>query len=440
MIEKNARDIAVSAITAFRKNNAWSDGYLRNEIRNAKLSKRDAALATEIVNGVLQNKLLIEFYIKSFSSVKFNKISPGIIDILDVAIYQILFLTRIPDSAAVNDAVKRAKRNNPRAAGFVNAITRKISVSKNNLPIPQGDFSEILSIKYSHPKPLVDLLCSVYGEKTTEIILAENNKRPRISARVNTLKTSSDKLIDDLCSSDFKAEKAIIQDAVYLDFSGSIENETFFKDGLLHIQDIASQVAAKALDPKPGDSVLDACAAPGGKSFLLAQLIEDTGEIVSCDIYEHKLRLIKNGAERLGIKSIKTELADASIPRKEFFDRFDCVLADVPCSGLGIIRKKPDIRYKDICELKKLPELQLEILKNVSRYVKKGGALIYSTCTILPDENSGVISGFLNENSNFTVEEVPVEIDSVKNEYGYTLLPHISGTDGFYFCKLRRSK
>ena len=436
MKKYDARDVAISAITAFRKKNAWSDGFLRNEIRRCELDFRDAGLASEITNGVLENSILLDFYISKFSSIKLNKVSPGILDILRMAVYQILFLDRVPDSAAVNDAVNRAKRNNPKAAGFVNAITRKISATKENLPEIEGSDEERLSIKYSHPKALVRLFVNEFGIEETETILSENNKKSPVFARVNTLKTTREKLISD--SRDGMFLKGRVSDSVKVTFSESIEKNREFINGEFHIQDEASQLAASLLAPKPGSRVLDACAAPGGKSFLLAELMENRGEIISCDIYEHKLKLIDDGAKRLDINIIKPKLQNAAEFLPEFENSFEYILADVPCSGLGIIRKKPDIRYKDAEDISELPKLQLEILKNVSRYLKNGGCIVYSTCTILSRENADIIKAFLKENPDFYEEEAIVPIPCVKEEYGVTLLPHISGTDGFYMCKLRR--
>lgn len=440
MKKKDARDVAVSAITAFRKRSAWSDGFLRNEIRSNGLDVRDAALATEITNGVLQNMLLLNYYISKFSSIKLNKISPGILDILQAAVYQILFLDRIPDSAAVNDAVNRAKKNNPRAAGFVNALTRRIAASKQSLPEIKGSLRDVLSIKYSHPLWLVDELISAYGENDAEAILELNNKRPKTSIRVNTLKTTYKDLLDLQYEDGIAFEGGIISDSAFINFSGNVEKQKAFSDGLFYIQDTASQIAALTLSPSEGAKVLDACSAPGGKSFLMAQLMNNSGEIISCDVYEHKLKLINDGAKRLGIDIIKTKLRDATEFLAEFENEFDFVLADVPCSGIGIIRKKPDIRYKDNAELINLPKLQLEILNNLSKYVKVGGALVYSTCTILPRENSDVIEAFLKDNCNFVEEKEYFDIARIDNKYGITLIPHISKTDGFYMCKLRRKK
>ena len=436
MIKKDARDVAVSAITAFRKRSAWTDGFLRNEIRSCNLSPQDAALATEIVNGVLQNMLLINHYIKSFSSLRLNKISPGILDILQMAVYQTIFLDRVPNSAAINDAVKRAKKNNPRAAGFVNAVARKISSQKNNLPEIKGNPAEILSVKYSHPLWLVEKFISVYGAETAEKILSANNEKTAISVRVNTLKISSNEFLQR--EADFVA--GIIPDSAYITNSRGIEKRDSFKNGEFQVQDISSQLAALTLAPKENSKVLDSCAAPGGKSFLMAQLMKNTGDIISCDIYPHKLELIKNRAETLGIKNITVRLQNAAEFNAQFENAFDYVLTDVPCSGIGIIRKKPDIRYKDEEEIKMLPELQLSILKNSARYVKQGGCLLYSTCTILPEENCEVVRKFLEENNSFVEEKEYFDIPCEENLYGITLLPHLGRTDGFYMCKLRRIK
>ncbi len=434
-MKMNARDVAVNAITAFRKRNAWSDGFLRNEIRSAGLDSRDAALTTEIVNGVLQNLLLINYYIDFFSSIKLNKIAPGILDILQVAVYQIIFLDRIPDSAAINDAVNRAKRSNTRAAGFVNAIARKISSQKESLPeIKCNDSVGVLSVKYSHPVWLIKELLSVYGEKETEKILFHNNMKAKVSARVNTIKTSTEELL----ANNENFSSGIIENSVYVNFLGNIEKQRAFQNGYIYIQDIASQVAAMTLSPTEGAYVLDACAAPGGKSFLMAQQMNNRGKILSCDIYEHKIKLINDTANKLGIDIIDAKLSDASVFNHIYEECFDFILADVPCSGLGIIRKKPDIRYKDGNELENLPELQLKILKNVSRYLKKGGTLLYSTCTILPRENECVVKEFLRNNAHFEEINDYFDIPCIRNDYGITLLPHISETDGFYMCKLRR--
>ncbi len=440
MRKRDARDVAADAITAFRKRGAWSDGYLRNEMRASGLSERDAALATVITNGVLQNMIYIDFCISKFSDIRVNKISPGILDVLRISVYQILFLDRVPDSAVVNDAVSRAKRSNARAAGFVNAILRKISASKSEMPQIDGGKEDVLSVKYSHPLWLVHMLSDIYGIKETEKILSENNKSAKITARVNVLKTDTKELLDALREEGVSADNGAIENAVVMESTGAIERLSAFKNGLFHVQDTASQIAAEAVCARPGMRILDVCAAPGGKTFLISESMNNSGDVVSCDIHEHKLQLIEDGAKRLGLRNIKTKLCDASVFNCDFESAFDAVLADVPCSGLGIIRKKPDIRYKDAEDIKALPNVQKSILRNVSRYVKRGGTLVYSTCTILPAENSDIVADFLRTNDEFEEITLKTEIPNIKNEFGNTFLPHISGTDGFYICRLRRKK
>lgn len=432
---KTARDIALSALMAFRKSGAWADGYLKDVLKDNNISRRDASLAAQITYGVLQNLALLDFYIGKFSSIKMNKISPRIIDVLRVGIYQLLFLDRIPTHAIVNEAVKAARRDNPRAAGFVNAVLRKISGDKDNLPIPDD-----MATKYSHPVWLVDRLNSIYGE-AIEDILRENNKTPPICARVNTLVTSADNLVDELKTEGVRAEKhPWLEDCVILSDTGDISATIAFQEGKFHVCDPASQMCAATLGVVPGNRVLDTCAAPGGKSFTIAQFLKGEGELISCDIHEHKIKLLNKGAERLHIENITATLLDGRSFVKEWENSFDAVLCDVPCSGIGVIRKKPEIRFKKEEEIARLPEIQLDILKNASRYVKSGGCLVYSTCTILPEENGGVVDAFLLENDNFFREEMSLSCPNGENNGEIILLPYRNECDGFFICKLRRAK
>ena len=430
---KTAREIAVSALMAFRKNGAWADGYLKEALVGS--DKRDASLASQITYGVLQNMALLDFYIARYSSIKMNKISPRIVDVLRIGIYQILFLDRIPPHAVVNEAVKAARRDNPRAAGFVNALLRKILTEKEHLPeVPD------LSIKYSHPKWLVDRLASVYGDEV-EDILKENNKAPAICVRVNTLVTNTDDLINDFSEQGISAiAHPWLSDCIIISDTGDLASCAAFIDGKFHVCDPASQMCAQMVSATPGDSVLDTCAAPGGKSFTIAQYLKGEGEIISCDIHKHKITLLEKGAERLHIENLSGKLCDGRTYNDAWFERFDTVLCDVPCSGIGVIRKKPEIRFKKEEEISRLPEIQFDILKNASNYVKPGGVLVYSTCTILPEENRQVIDGFLAENGNFTREEMKLPCPNGKNVGEITLLPHKNDCDGFFICKLRRVK
>lgn len=432
----NARQVALQALIAYRREGAWSESFLKKTIKNNKLEQRDAALATTICYGVLQNCLLLDFYIDFFSSVK--KINPKIRDILRIGAYQIVFLDRVPHSAAVNEAVKMARKDNPKAAGFVNAILRKISLEKGNLPQPKGSQVEKISVLTSHPQWLVKRYIDTFGDQAEKLLLA-NNCVPDITARVNTFLTDTDTVIKELEKQNVKAvSHEWLSDCVVISNPGNIEELFAYKRGLITVQDVASQIAALSAQVSPGMCVLDACAAPGGKSFVLAQKLNNTGKVYSCDIHIHKIDILKRGKERLGLSCVSEILQDASEFKPEWENKFDVVLADVPCSGLGIIRKKPDVRYKKEEEIKSLPKLQSKILQNASRYVKKGGILVYSTCTVLPEENGDITRRFLSQNPEFEYASfsIPGSGEFVKEDV--TLLPTTHGTDGFYICRMRK--
>jgi len=438
----SAREAALKTLGAFRKNGAWSDAFLNNIIKKEGLSPRDAALASRLCYGVLQNKILCDYYISAFSSVKLSKMEPIILDILELSVYQLVFLDKIPASAAVDEAVKMAKRHaNPKAAGFVNAVLRKISGRSDALPPIVGKtFNERLSVKYSHPLALVNKLSEFLDEQSLERLLMANNEITPITAQLNTLRTDSQKVL-----SAFLAEGADVKmhpwlkDCIEISGGGSLESSKVFNEGLITIQDAAARLAVMAAEPYTGQTVLDACSAPGGKSFMAAMLMENTGEILAADINGKKIARIESGAERLGINIIKTAQMDATQNNDEFSGRFDLVIADVPCSGLGIIRKKPEIRYKSMDEISGLPAVQLKILENLSSYVKKGGVLLYSTCTIIPEENEGVVSAFLSGHNDYSAEAFSLPEPVGRQESGMlTLYPHIHGTDGFFMCKMGR--
>jgi 16S rRNA (cytosine967-C5)-methyltransferase len=438
-----AREAALKTLGAFRKNGAWSDVFLNNIIKKEGLTARDAALASRICYGVLQNKILCDYYISAFSSIKLNKMEPVVLDILELSVYQLLFLDKIPASAAVDEAVTMAKRYaNPRAAGFVNAVLRKISSKQDALPAITGKtFNERLSIQYSHPLALVKRLSEFLDEGSLEKLLSANNEIVPVTAQVNTLKASSEAVLTEL-----SAEGADVRmhpwlsDCLQIHASGSLESSAVFSTGLITIQDAAARLSVMTAEPREGQRVLDACSAPGGKAFMAAILMGNNGEILAADINGKKLQRIERGAERLGIDIIKTLQMDATVRNDDLVERFDLVIADVPCSGLGIIRKKPEIRYKSMEEIGALPAIQLNILENLSYYVKRGGILLYSTCTIIPEENEGTVSAFLSGHTDFSPEAFELPGPVGRQERGMlTLYPHIHGTDGFFMCKMRRA-
>lgn len=433
----NAREASLEALEKCRRDGAWSAAVIDAAIKKAALDRREAALASRIVLGVLQNQTLCDFYISQFCTVK--KIEPKVRDILRTGIYQILFLDKIPLRAAVNETVDLCRRAGyARAAGLVNAVLRKTADSKNILPkIPNEGTAEHLSIKYSHPIWLIERIIKEKGYEFAEKFFEANNKPPKLNIQVNTLKISIgeyERLLADngiefaLCS--------YPQGCIELS-GGGVASLPGFEEGLFYVQDAAARTAVEISDVRSGDRVLDVCAAPGGKSFAAAIKMKNTGEIVSCDIHEKKLRAVSEGAERLGIGIIATRCNDAKIERTEFIDAFDTVIADVPCSGIGVIRKKPEIRFKKESELTGLPTIQLDILKTVSEYVKPNGTLLYSTCTVLECENEGVVEKFLAKNGNFRL--CPFETGDIKAENGmHTFWPNAEGTDGFFVSKLIR--
>jgi len=437
----SAREIAVQALMAHRKRGAWSEIVLHNLIEKAELSGRDAALAGKLCFGVLQNRSLLDFYLGQFCHTPVEKLEPKILDILRVAVYQMVFLTRIPSRAAVDEAVKMAKRANPKAAGLVNAVLRRISEQLENLPEPpKGDLASYLSIKYSHPRWLVERFLEILGDTGAEALLSANNADVPVYAQINTLQTDIGQVEQALIEQDIHVQRhPWLADCLILTNTGPLECLKPFRDGDMYIQDPAARLAVLASAPQPGTSVWDACAAPGGKSFAAAIHMGNKGKLIASDIQEKKLARIESGASRLGISILSTRTADARTVDMGDMAPFDTVLADVPCSGLGIIRKKPEIRDKTPGEIARLPEIQLAILQGAARWVAPGGVLLYATCTILPEENGGVIAAFLAETKNFVCEafSLPGEIGNVP-EGQITLYPHIHGTDGFFLCKLRR--
>ena len=435
----SARETAVLTLAACEKQGAWSDGHLKHAIRAQGLDRRDAALATRLCYGVLQNRLLLDWRLGRLCSMKLDKLEIRILCDLRVAAYQLLFLDKIPPSAAVNEAVELAKRHSrsPRAAGLVNGVLR--SLLREEAPEVRGkDEMETLSIRYSHPRWLVEEFAALLGLVGAEALLRADNDQPPTTAQVNTWKITPEKLADGLREAGVEGvPHPWLPGCLLLTGTGDLERLDAFRRGGFYVQDAASRLAVVAADPQPGQRVLDCCAAPGGKSFAAAIAMENQGELVSCDIHPHKIKLLEAGRERLGLSIIRPTLQNAAQAREDWAEGFDLVFTDVPCSGLGIIRKKPDIRYKEPEALKGLPRVQRAILDNCARYVRPGGALVYSTCTLLRRENDEIVDGFLAAHPDFAAE--PFDLPHLGTQLGrVTFWPHIHGTDGFFMAKLRR--
>lgn len=435
----SARKEALAVLTACRARGAWADAALGTHLKG--LPPADAGLCSHIVYGVIQNETLLDFYLSQFCSQRLDHLQPPLADILRIGAYQILFLYRVPDSAAVHTSVELAKgAGRGQASGLVNAVLRRLCREKENLPaIPDRDEAKYLSVRYSHPKWLVKRLLALLGREGAEAFLENSNSQPPAAAQVNTRRCSTEEAAEALEAEGVKAEAhPWLRDCLLLRGTGDLERLKAFQDGLIYIQDPAARLAVLSAALQPESRVLDVCAAPGGKSFAAAIAMGDRGEIVSCDLHENKLKRIREGAVRLGLTSIHTEAADGRVFRKEWRDGFDLVLVDAPCSGLGILRKKPDVRRKKADDLFTLPVVQSAILDNAARYVRPGGTLLYSTCTILPEENEEVTEAFLGTHPEFSRERfsLPGPIGQVDGQI--TLWPHLHDTDGFYICRVTR--
>ena len=438
-MKENARAAALDALEKCRRDGAWSGAVLDSAIKKEGLAPREAALASRLLLGVLQNSSLCDFYIDSYSGGK--KLEPKVRDILRLGVYQLLFLDKIPARAAVNETVALcAPSKLQRAAGLVNAVLRRVAENKEKLPeIPGKGTAEHLSIKYSHSLWLAKRLIAERGYAFAEAFFALNNEPPALDIQVNTLKVSMEDYTRALDRTERKYRKFDFPENTVELTSCNVSTLPGYEEGLFYVQDRAARASVDIADVRPGTWVLDACAAPGGKSLAAAIKMENKGKIVSCDIHEKKLRLIRENAERLGVEIISAVCNDARTPREEFLKNFDTVIADVPCSGIGVIRKKPEIRFKKEEELKGLADIQLSILTRLSEYVKPGGTLLYSTCTVLREENESVVERFLSEHADFSL--CPFEVGEIRSDSGmYTFWPNTDGTDGFFAAKLIRNK
>lgn len=435
-----ARETALNVLIACRKEDAWSNGVLKSYIARDRLDRREAALASRLCYGVLQNRKKLDFYLQQLLTGRLKDLHPGVRDILHLGLYQLYETDRIPDSAAVNESVSLAKKYCPKvrsAPGLVNGVLRNAVRSRDTLRQP-----ETLWEKYSHPQGLIALLKAYVGETRLEPMLIANNSAPKTYAQVNTLKTTSAQLQSILAEEGVQAEPhPWMGDCLILSDTGSMEKLPSFQKGLFYIQDPAAKLSVLCAQlPRENIKILDCCAAPGGKSFAAAMATSGKAEIISCDIHPHKTELLQKGAARLGIPQMQAMVQDASRQNPQWVGKMDAVIADVPCSGYGIIRKKPDIRDKDPDTMKELPQLQLAILCNQASYVKPGGVLMYSTCTLVRRENEGVVEKFLKQNPDFTVEKLVLPDVFPENTSGMlTLVPGEYDTDGFFICRLRRN-
>ncbi|CDF57889.1 16S rRNA (cytosine(967)-C(5))-methyltransferase RsmB [Thermobrachium celere] len=436
-----ARYIAVKTLCDIEEG-AYSNIKLNHYFKKYDMKPLDRAFAAEIVYGTLRHLIRIDYFINKFSTIKTNKMSKWVLNCLRIAVYQIFYMDKVPEYAAINESVEIVKNKERKASGFVNGILRNILRNKQQFyDINVKDKVKKLSIEYSHPEWMVNMFIKDFGEDFTKDLLAANNTVPKLTIRVNTLKTTKYELKEILQNKGIKVSDGVVEEALILEDFANIEKSDEFNKGLFTIQDESSMLPSKVLDAKQGMKVLDLCSAPGGKTTHIAQLMNNNGEIIAFDIHEHKLKLINDNAKRLGINIINAKLKDAQIYMEEYKEYADRVLVDAPCSGLGLLRKKPEIKYNiDKGDIEQLARIQKNILNNAAKYVKKDGYIVYSTCTLTVEENEEVIKEFLRNNDNFIIEDINNYLpEKLKTNLPYLkIYPNVHKMDGFFIAKLKR--
>lgn len=425
---KNARITAVQALARLHTANAYSNLVLEPMIKQNGLSARDGAFASALFYGVLERQLTLDYILRQHSSQKLEKLSPVVLETLRLGIYQLLYMDGVDDYAAVSESVELVKKLGvSKASGFVNAVLRSfLRDEKRILPV-KGNVTAQWEVEYSCPGWLIDAWRKAYGDQAAKRLLASSLGKPPVYLRVNTLKTTPEKLkilleeqgvVGKICEE--------LKNCIEVLGRINVEELPSFKEGFFHVQDKSSQLCAQALQAQPGQRTLDVCCAPGGKTFTIAQLMENRGEILARDLHEKRAGLVEKGAQRLGITIVKAGAGDAAV-YEPALGKFDRVLCDVPCSGFGIIRRKPEIKYKSPQMVENLPEIQYKILKTSSQYLKEDGILVYSTCTLLPQENERVVERFLREQPQFQLE------------FQKSFIGEKMDTDGFFVARLKKA-
>lgn len=436
MDEKSPRLTVLELLNRMNKG-AYSNLILDSILKETDHSERDKAFISRLFYGILERKITLEYIISTYSNKSLQKLDDIVINILKIGLYQLKYMDSVPDNAAVNESVKLTKQvKKTSASGFVNAVLRHFIRDKKIINYPNHSLQRI-SIEYSCNYELVEKLCTDYSYDCIEKFLKSSLEPHKTFIRTNNLKITSDELIAELNKYGITAEKnKLLSNCISVDKINNLENISLFSEGFFHIQDLSSQLCCKVLDPQSGDTVIDLCAAPGGKTFTIAELMNNKGHIIAADLHQKRVNLIAQSANRLNISIIETIQNDA----KQFNSQFplaDKILCDVPCSGLGVIRSKPELKYTDIKAIKNLPDVQYEILTTAAQYLKPGGELVYSTCTVNKAENDDVIDKFLNKHTNFE----PVEIMQDYNLFSghkATIFPEHFDCEGFFISKIRK--
>lgn len=428
---KNTREKALQIINDVLYKGTFLEESLEI-LKNSKIDERDYAFIKEITTGVIRNKTYLDYVIKENSRVKFNRIHKLILSILEMAVYQMYFLDKVPDYSIVDESVNLAKiYGNKGSISFTNGILRSIS-KKDKVQVKIKDSIDNLSTFYSHPRFYTEYFYKNYGEDFTKKLLKANNEKAPFTIRVNSLKTNKEDLVNKLSELGYRVLETSFENALNIENPNGIIDTDLFKEGYFYVQDLGSILVSSFLNPRKDSKVLDLCAAPGGKTTHLSAIMENTGEIVACDKSKGKVKIIKENAKRLGCKNISPIINDARVLNEEFIEDFDYVLVDAPCSGIGLYRKKTDIKWnKNIEDIKELSKIQLEILENAKEYLKINGFLLYSTCSLSKLENEDVIQNFINKNKNF-------KIIKLRDKEILKLFPSVDGSDGFSMCLLEK--
>jgi 16S rRNA (cytosine967-C5)-methyltransferase len=431
---KNARLIAAQALLKLERREAWSNLTLDRALEHHTLKPEEAALAAALFYGVIERRITLDACIAAHSAKKPEKLDAPVLCALRLGIYQILYMDSIPHSAAVDESVKQVKKlRKTQASGYVNGVLRSFLRAGAVIPLPEHPLSARLSVEFSCPEPLVKSWLSAYGESAVRRFLSDSVGRAPAALRVNTLRTSSQELMERLAEENIIATPHPHVPNCLMAQGGALHKTKAFGEGLFHLQDPASQLCALALEVSPGMRVLDACAAPGGKSFTIAQQMNNQGQLIACDLHPKRVGLIEKRAKEMGLDCINAQSRDMT-EYDPALGTFDRVLCDVPCSGYGVIRRKPEIKYKKLEEFTDLPNIQYKILETTAQYCKVGGVLLYSTCTIHPAENGAVRERFLAAHPEFS----PRPLGGLLGEDSQCTLMGEWDADGFYLAAFTR--
>lgn len=436
MEQKTVREKVAQILTDIEKDDTYLQLALKKELDT--LEAKDKGFANELIYGTIKWRLRLDYVLDQFSKTPVKKMKPFVRQLMRMSVYQILFLDKVPASAAINEAVKiMHKRKMSNLSGFVNGVLRNIDRNKSEITYPN------LSVYYSIPEWIITRWMKYYGEMETKAICESLSQRARVCIRINTLKTTKDKVKALLSEEGITVlEEGFLPESLYIHAPSGIHHSPSFKGGLWTVQDESAMLVGHVLGPEKGDEILDVCSAPGGKTVHLAELMQNEGHIIGADIHEHKIELIEKNAKRLGASIVEGKLQDGMLINEDWKEKFDKILLDAPCSGLGIIKRKPDIRYaKDETAIRDINNIQRKLLKNAINYLKKDGILVYSTCTLTQEENQNMVEYALS--LGLQLDAIPYDMPAclkpyIKDNAYIEILPHVTDTDGFFMARFRK--